>query len=273
MAEIVKDTKAEIIPQAPSAMTPTEYLIERAFEKGMDASQLYKLLARERDDKRRMALNEAFARFKAECPLIVGRSVHSHFKRKVVQRDGSIRTVDVRYPRIEDIQEVADPILAKCGLSYSWDDEVLYDKKIARTTFWLRHDLGGEKAAHGESPIVEIRSREGKSVQTPGMAVNAALTYARRAAMISGLAVRVNDFEPDESGIVDDPISDDSLMTLMDAVEKRSKQTGITLDSMTAKVTKVYGVKTLKDLTEDAAASAIARLAKAIEAAERKGKP
>jgi len=133
----------------------------------------------------RMAFVEAMAAFQAECPTIK----KSKVARVVSKRTGS--SYSYAYAPIEEIVRTVRPILAKHGLSYSFDGAV--DGKSYTAIAKLQHVHGHSETATFTVPIEESGQKSGPQE------VGSARSYARRYALcdVLGLATA----EDDDDGV------------------------------------------------------------------------
>jgi len=106
----------EVVKQSV-AITPDQMLM-RAVESNMDIDKLEKLLSlKERWDAKNAerSFYDAMNQFQSKKPkLVKGKKVDFPSK----QGGGNIK---YNYNPLPKIQEAIDPVLASCGLSYSWD--------------------------------------------------------------------------------------------------------------------------------------------------------
>jgi len=111
----------------PVAVGPNEggllALLNAAVDKGTSVESMEKLTAlyeRAADRHAAGAYAQAFATFKARCPVIP----RSTTKRIVTQSGAGY---DIHYAELDEIERTIGPHLTASGLSYAWGDETLTD--------------------------------------------------------------------------------------------------------------------------------------------------
>lgn len=175
-AEIVKST---------SVSGADSRLLEIALEKGVGVETLERLVAlQERASDRRAAAEfySAMADFQRLCP-----SITKNKTAKIKTKTG--REYSYTYAELDEIAGVVNPILAGLGLSYTWDSENDGHRLTCRCT--LRHIGGHSVTSSFACPMETLNEMSG--VQKAG----AALTYARRQALVQVLGLTTTDSDPD----------------------------------------------------------------------------
>jgi hypothetical protein len=158
-------------------------LIEAAIAKGIDADQLGKLMdLQERWEKRRAEerFADALAAFQAECPTV--------FKR----RTGDTGTYKYKYESFDDVMREAGPILAKYGITPSFDTNHDTEKSIIKLSVRIR------VGAHYEDHHFQMPVPANLKVSDP-QAYGIALSYAKRYGLKASLNIISTD-EPDNDG-------------------------------------------------------------------------
>lgn len=186
-------------------------LIQMALEKGADVDKLEKLIAlHERVSDRRAAIEfaEAMAAFQAECPPIT----HSR-KAKITTSSGG--GYEYTYAELDAIARAVNPILAKHGLSYSWDTSI-NEKGWLHCTCTVRH-INGHVASPANFSLPTESSNPGMSAQQK---VASATTFAKRQSLIAALGITTSDDDFDGGGASVDPrpISAKQLQEIEDLV-------------------------------------------------------
>jgi hypothetical protein len=184
-------------------------LLQLAIEKGTPVEQLTVLVdLHERLSNRAAAVEfaQAMAAFQAECPPI-----HKSSTAKIATQKGG--QYSYTYAELDEIARTINPILAKFGLSYSWDSAVDDRGQILTCTCTVRHLNGHSVTSKFTLPI------ENPSAMNPQQKVAAALTFAKRQTLTSALGLTTTDEDPDSVKQVDPtPVSEDQLIQLEDLV-------------------------------------------------------
>lgn len=160
-------------------------LLRFAIERNVPVEALEKLVAlheriSERDAAREFAA--AMAAFQAECPPIK----HSRTADITTNAGASFKYT---YAELDEIARVVNPILAKHGLSYSWDSKV--EKDVLDCVCTVRHINGHSVSSKFSLPI------ENKSAMSPQQKVGAALTFAQRRSLSAVLGLTTTDTDTD----------------------------------------------------------------------------
>lgn len=182
-------------------------LLHLAVEKGTPVAELKELVALHEHMEKRAAVKafaEAMAAFQRECPLIKKSSTAT-----VATSSGG--SYSYTYAELDEIARTTGPVLAKHGLSYSWDTVV--DAKMLACTCIVRH-IAGHSVESKFSIPTEAASR-GMSAQ---QAMGAALTYAKRQSMVAALGLTMTDKDTDAADPT--PITEDQATTLLDLVKE-----------------------------------------------------
>ncbi len=156
-----------------AALNPQQ-LITRAIAKG-DVSTIEKLLQMQRDLKAQAAKEayfQALAQFQAECPII-------RKKRKVLEKN-SETDVRYRFAPIEDIAEIAGPLLTKRG--FSWTIKTHQDPASVKAMVEA-HNFGHTEITEFAVPIMP------DAYMTAPQKVASALTFACRYAFRSAFGI------------------------------------------------------------------------------------
>ena len=247
--EIVEMDPADLPAPVDSGASALMRMIEKAMmNPDFDVAKMEHLLAvKERWDatEARKAFVAAKAAFKAEAPKLEKRG-HVGFD----SRRGGERT-DYSYAKLDHIAALLSPVLAKHGLSYSWETEQA-EGGLIRVTCVLTHVMGhSERVALQAGPD---QSGNKNSIQ----AVGSTVTYLQRYTLLAVTGMATADQDSDGMQPVEF-IDADQKQRLIDLM----KETG----ADTARFLKYMGVTSLDDLPANAFDNAVSALEK------KKGQP
>lgn len=222
-------------------------LVALAIEQKVSVDVLERLVAlqeRVTDRNAETAMNDAIRKFQEECPQIVKGSTA-----KIATKSGG--SFAYKYADLSEIAQVIRPILAKHGLSYTWDAES--SEKNVSVTCILRHVEGAQRTAKFSGPST---SNSGASdIQKVG----AAVTYARRQSLVQVLGLVMADEDVDGARVMDsdETLTFDQVANLQSLIDELGD--------------KLNRPAFLKYFNADALGSIpAARYAEAVEALERK---
>lgn len=169
----------------PAPQEEMSGLVRLAIEQNVSVDVLERLVAlqeRVSDRNARQAMSEAVASFQAECPSIKkGRTA------RIATKAGG--SYSYTFASLDEIARAIRPLLHRHGLSYTWDSTT--DGKTLSCTCILRHVEGGEDRATFTCPT------DTKAEMSGAQATAAALTYARRQALVQVLGLTVTDDDND----------------------------------------------------------------------------
>lgn len=168
-------------------------ILGNAVEKGMAPEALEKLVAlyeRVADRQAAQEFSASMAAFQAECPSIAKTS-----EAEIVTRSGA--KYGYKYAELDEIARTVRPLLHKHGLSYTWDSAE--DKGSIVCSCIVRHANGHSVTAKFSCSIDSAAAMSG--AQKSG----AALTYARRQALIQALGLTTTDGDNDAALPAHDP--------------------------------------------------------------------
>lgn len=176
----------------PATHEPHEVatLVELAIREKVPVEALERLVAlQERVTERnaRAAFVEALARFRETCPPVVRSRTNEQFK---VTRNGA--KVSSKYAGLEDIDRVARPAAAECGLVWTWDTRV--DAELMHVTCRVTHVMG-----HSECSTVSM-PYESKAGSSPQQKYGSTQTYGMRYSLIAALGITTADEDVDGAG-------------------------------------------------------------------------
>ena len=175
-------------------------LIGQCIERGQDPAAIVATYQKLVDLRAKREFNRAFAAFKRECPKIPRRSMGVG--------GGGARYA---YAGLEDIQDAIDPVLSRCGLSYSFVPTSTETHSVA--TLILRHVDG-----HAESFGPFSVPTDTKAGMQPQQKIGSAESYAKRYALVAALSLRVGDLDPDGNDKPGEVVSQDQAWTIEEAI-------------------------------------------------------
>jgi hypothetical protein len=202
-------------------------LLQMAVERGTPVAELKELVALHQLMEARQAAKDfanAMARFQEECPSIKRSSTA-----KIVTRGGA--TFQYTFAELDEIARTVNPILAKHGLSYTWD--TVADEKMLTTICTVRHANGH---AITSSFVLPVASDSAMSAQQK---YAAAATFAQRKSLSAALGLTTTDDDPDGDANPE-KITDDQVVVLTDL----AKESGTNV----ARFCKWLGVEQLSDI-------------------------
>lgn len=192
-AEAIVRTKSDrLVPaDAPTDASPPVFaLFQQALDKGAEGAgameTLYKLYAAEREHAARIGFARALAAFQAECPPVPRSSTA-----EITTRAGT--KFAYKYADFEEIVRVIGPHLQRHGLSYAFDSSC--ERETLTCVCRLTHVDG-----HVERSTFSLPTTT-QSAMSAQQAVGAALTFAKRQALIAVLGLALSD--PDHDGAAD----------------------------------------------------------------------
>ena len=202
-------------------------LMEKAMTAGPEGVQMLKeLVALSREvqaDLARAEFFDAMAAFQRECPPIKKSS-----RAEFVTKSGG--RASYTFAELDEIARTVNPLLARLGLSYSWDSSVT-ENGVLVCVCTLRHKDGHSTTASFGSKI------EGSSLMSGHQATAATLTYARRQSLVQvlGLTMTDDDLDGRDVGREDGPTATTAPDRITDAdalaLEARITDVGANLDA------------------------------------------
>lgn len=189
---------------------------------------LYDLHREELKRQAEMAFYQAMAAFQQECPPIPKTS-------KTKTEPGSGAKFAYTFAELDQIAKIVNPILARNGLSYSWDSEVANGQ--IKAVCHLRHSQGHSISATFSCPATSNLPVSDQQKYA------SALTYARRYSLVQVLGLTTTD-EDSDGGATKDMESGTITAAQADEIETLLRETA------TDKTTwlKYYGVSVVIDL-------------------------
>lgn len=185
-------------------------LLTLAVEKGTPVDQLSKLVdLHERMEARQAAKDfaDAMARFQAECP-----SIKKEKTAEIVTKGGA--RFNYTYAELDVIARTINPILAKHGLSYTWDTTA--DTKMLTVVCTVRHINGHSISSSFILPV------ESSSAMSEQQKYGAAQTFAQRKSLSAALGLTTTDSDTDGNSADPATISEDQVTVLSDLIRETS---------------------------------------------------
>lgn len=180
-------------PTPPTPQTPStiDTLLQAAVAQNFDVEKLGKLIALKQlvdADIARKAYFEALAAFQGKCPAII--------KSKSAKRGNG--NAMYSYAPLDAIMEVASPLLAEHGLSFSFKAETT--EKTVKVTCIAKHTLG-----HTEESVMETELATKTDIMSKPQQVAATITFNKRYAFTNAFGIVTKD-EDDEDNIPSDAV-------------------------------------------------------------------
>lgn len=163
----------------------TDLLLRLAIDKNLDIEKLKELVALKNKEDARRAEREFFdamAAFQAECPVIG--------KNRTAYKDNGTTKL-YTYADLAEIVRVVRPLLAKYGLSFAWESEIVEGKMAVTCT--LRHRNGHSQRASFLAVIA------GTALMSDSQKAGSAVTFAQRYSLIQVLGLATADEDDDAS--------------------------------------------------------------------------
>jgi hypothetical protein len=157
-------------------------LIRLAIERDVSVDALERIVAlaeRVSDRNARSAFFDALSRFQAECGEVPQNKTAS-----LKTKSGA--NFKFRYTSLDALTRHVRPILAKHGLSYTWDTEI--EGKVAKVTATIRHVDGYEQTASFAAPIESYGADMSTAQDTAKVT-----TFAKRQSLFQALGVASTD--------------------------------------------------------------------------------
>lgn len=183
-------------------------LLHLAVEKGTPVAELGKLIdLHERLEARQAAKDfaDAMAKFQAECP-----SIKKSSKANIVTSGGG--QYAYTYAELDEIARTINPILAKHGLSYTWDTNA--DDKMLTVICTVRHINGHSISSSFVLPV------ESKSAMSAQQKYGAAQTFAQRKSLSAALGLTTTDSDTDGASANPETINEDQQTVLGDLLKE-----------------------------------------------------
>lgn len=166
-------------------------MIMLALQNNVPPETLERLVAlqeRITDRNAEAALIEALAAFQAECPTL-----RKNKEVDYVTKDGA--RVRYRHASLDEIAKTIRPLLAKHGLSYSWDSSV--DGGVLEVRCKLHHIEGASRTASFRCAIGDAGSSKMNGAQKAG----AATSYGQRYSLVQVLGLTTAEDDRDAVGV------------------------------------------------------------------------
>jgi len=200
-----------LVASEPRASQSSEIvqILRLAVESKVDVDTIERLTAlveRMNASSAATEFNYALAAFQSECPSIPKTSVA-----KITSARAGVE-YGYKYAELDQIAKITRPLLTKHGLSYTWDSDLVDGKVLCTCT--LRHVSGHSQTAKFSAPTDTAASMSGPQKNA------AALTYARRQALIQVLGLTTTD--PDTDAGAPRPITSQQVFDLEDLAKTLS---------------------------------------------------
>src|SRR5215471_4894839 len=169
----------------PVLATDAQALIAKAIEHQVPVDTMERLLAlrdRLRAEQAREAFFAALGKFQSECPIIVKSNLVN------VQSQSGGR-YSYQFAPLDKIVSTVRPILAKHGLSYTFDSA---DTEGAKTTICRLHHVGGHSEASSFTAPIDATARMSSTHKSAS-----AHTYAKRYAFCNALGILTGEEDDD----------------------------------------------------------------------------
>ena len=226
-APLVRTTEPPLSAGQPTIMQAIAFGLEKGTPVEV-MEKLYNLYERDADRKAAQEFAAAMAAFQSECPPIPKTSTA-----KIITNSGA--NYSYNYAELDEIARKVRPLLAKHGLSYTWDSEVT-DGGVVCTCI-VRHENGHSVGAKFACPTDAAAKMSGAQKQA------SALTYARRQSLVQALGLTTCD--PDIDGA-----SPDQRATI---TAQQAADIGVLIDEVKAdkgRLLKCFGVDRIEDLPQ-----------------------
>ena len=177
-------------PTTPAVpRTPLQVIVDAARDRSVDPGKLRELIAMQRDLEAQKALVEfglAMREAKGRIPVVV--------------KDATNEEIKTKYPRLETVSRVVDPIIREAGFTLSYGMAESNLPGHYRVTCRVRHD-GGHVENHFIDLPADDKGPKGGQNKTLVHGVASSITYARRILKILIFDVNVaNQALPDDDG-------------------------------------------------------------------------
>lgn len=162
-------------------------------------TQIFALCERHEANLAAEAYGVALAKFQAKCPQIR--------KERAIDLGGGKGPM---YADLADIMQVIRPVMAEFGLSATYSSDWTADGKI-KAICSVRHGRHVEKSEVTFPVPTQMRVNDTQRA-------SAALSYAKRAALVGALGITLTDEDTDAAGLCD-TITDEEAATLREWIE------------------------------------------------------
>lgn len=213
-----------------------EMILSQAVQAGRTGAELQSLLdvyERMQAKAAERAFNEAFAKFKAECPPIVRRTENPQF---TVTRNGVRRPS--RFASLADIGEAIDKPLGAVGLGYEWTDaDTVSEPGKMRMGCIVRHAQG-----HVAAPkYVSFPLDTAGAGSSPQQKVGSVTKYCMRYSLTAALGLTDCDDDDLDGNAPDGPTITEDQAANLDKLLAETKSDGAAFLKY-AKVTRLLDV-------------------------------
>lgn len=184
-------------------------LLDKAISSGIDPDKLGKLM----DLAERWQANQAAAEWASSVTRFQGLMPAIEEKKGIPDKQGKIK---YHYAPLEDIMEIAQPLLTECGIAVSYDSKPHTDKIMSYT-------CNVSVGTHTKSTTVYLGLPE-IPLANDSQKAGGALEYGRRYSLIAALNLRIKGMDDDaQSQTNSDLVTPDDIIfldrTIGDAVK------------------------------------------------------
>lgn len=188
----------------------------------------------------------ALAAFQQECP-----SVKKKKEAKFATRGGG--EMEYTYADLPEIVRVVRPILAKHGLSFTWDTVATGDKMTVTCT--LRHVNG-----HAEKSSLTLPTTT-NAAMSDQQKYGAAMTFAQRRTLSAVLGITTEDDTDTATAEDITPISEDQITVIHDLISERTLgKSQDRRDAFTKRFLNLMNVRAISEIPQSRYERAVAML-------------
>jgi hypothetical protein len=195
-------------------------LLHFAIERNLPVESLERIVAlaeRMQDRSAAREFAEAMAAFQKECPSIKKTSTAN-----IATRGGG--KFSYTYADLDEIASVVNPVLARHGLSYSFDSKL--DKDFLTCICTVRHVNGHSVPSTFTLPTAS------ESAMSAQQKVGAALTFAKRQSLSAALGITTTDDDTDAQHVSPQTISEDAAIEIEELITETGSNRERFLDFM-----------------------------------------
>lgn len=195
-------------------------LLHFAIAQNLPVESLERIVALSERMQDRAAAQEfaqAMAAFQRECPPIKKSSTA-----KIATRGGG--SYSFNYAELDEIASVVNPILAKHGLSYSFDSKL--DKELLTCVCTVRHINGHSVPSTFTLPTAN------ESAMSAQQKVGAALTFAKRQSLTAALGITTTNEDPSVADANPAVINEDAALEIEELLTESGSNRARFLDFM-----------------------------------------
>ena len=224
------------IPGALATADSATDLLRIAVEKGANVEQLRELvelheLMTEREARR--LFSAALVAFQRDCPQIRRTETAS-----IATKSG--RDFKFTFADLTEIARTINPVLAKHGLSYTWDTEATADSR--KITCTIHHEAGASRSSSVTMPVGN------ESRMSPQQQVSAAQAYGERLSLCAVLGLTTTDANAEAEAEADPTtVTDDQATQISDLLKTLSPDKAAA-DKLRGQFLKYLGVEAVSEI-------------------------